>query len=160
MLISCNSEPTYTAGEWEETIEEQEYQKFRSEIKEFDKEYTFLIETYNKEFDKLKEDISFYVEKNSNKEEFLALLDSFSEFILDFKKEFEEIDIPEPLDDFYYLKLEQINYLYKVFNGFSSSVESNKYEGYMEKEDELELEADKEKRRVYREYDLDDLINK
>lgn len=81
LFISC--ELRYTAKEWEEIEKDEEYTKMRNEIIEFDKEYNELVKAYNSD--------------NSEME------------IEDFENNLRGIHIPEPLDEVYFKKLEEIS---------------------------------------------------
>ncbi len=163
-LAGCSSEPKYTAEEWGKIQEDEEYLSIRDEIIEFDKEYNRITEEFNNEIDSLND-------SSNSKEGSTELLEQKIELTEDFKNEFQKLRMPEPLDDFYYLKLEELDWVLKerehlrlmiVINPpEDSSLASSLFEDWgelKEKIDNLKLEANKEKRKVYREYDLDDLL--
>ena len=168
-LLSCKAqnvqledEPRYTAEEWEKIQENEEYLSIKDEIIEFDKTYGKISDQYSNDIIDLSEEFKYYAQKN-NKNKLISILEEREEVVSNFKEEFQKLYIPEPLDGFYYLKLEEVNYDYKLVSmGLSyyktGTGDLERVKEYSDKSDKLNLEADKEKRRVYREYDLDDLL--
>ena len=66
--ISCNREQTYTAEEWEKVQKQDEFQKSKEELIEFDKEYILLVETYEKEFEEFKEYFEYYTDERNTQD--------------------------------------------------------------------------------------------
>ena len=137
----------------------------REEIIKFDEEYWKIDEEW----------VQWQKDDSRSDDEVLSdykkYQKDYSEDILKFKS----INIPKPLDEFYYKKIEQFNSiqlsqskLLQLLNIVTSNTGKTteldrllkEAEDYKNKGNELKLEADKIQREVYREYDLDDLIAK
>ena len=167
ILFGCNlNEPRYTAEEWEKIQEDEEYLNIRDEIIEFDKEYNRMAEEFNNKKSSLDDNFG-----SDSKKEAIEFLNQLEELTVNFKNEFQKLRTPEPLDDFYYLKLEELDWVLKEYEHIALMFEINPskdsfiglnliedWGDQKVKIDNLKLEADKEKRKVYREYDLDDLL--
>jgi len=103
-------------------------------------------------------------------------LDNYDEYIYSFRN----LHTPEPLDDFYYEKLEQFDYYRKYIYIFLEATNDyifykeqginyipddligkfDERDEYFEKASRKSLDCDRIRREVYREYGLDDLIDK
>ncbi len=162
ILLGCNSEPKYTAEEWEKiqeqerdakTLEEEEKQKeefydTRLKIRDFFNKYYDFREKYLNESTKTNYEYNVKnVQRNINA-------------IYDFKKNLSTLNVPEPLDDFYDKVIERANCNLDIQYYFKDSLTSNKidesnYDSYSQKRDDLSIEIDREEREIRREYDLE-----
>ncbi|MHB8276162.1 MAG: hypothetical protein ACYDIA_00705 [Candidatus Humimicrobiaceae bacterium] len=170
-----------------------EFNKAKQEIIKFDEEYWKIAEEYmllKEKYGKSLYEIISNLEKHQGNKNLLyqdtleqknlaeESYKNYSGYILKFKS----INIPKPLDEFYYKKIEEFNALQTgdskysqlldlyIFKRDSDSINeetikelntlSKEEEDYKKKAGEIRLEADKIQREVYREYGLDDLINK
>ncbi|MHB8278030.1 MAG: hypothetical protein ACYDIA_10315 [Candidatus Humimicrobiaceae bacterium] len=168
-----------------------EFNKAKQEIIKFDEEYfkiskenTLLEEEFEKSLDEIRSNQEkhqdsknlLYQDRLEEKNLFERFEKDCSEYILKFKS----INIPKPLDEFYYKLIEALN-AYKT--SFSKSLQvlnlsisnwdsmneetikemdtlDKEAEDYYKKGVELELEPGKILREVYREYGLDGLLTK
>jgi len=139
LSLSCASEPRYTAEEWEEFQREEDYQRIRNEIIQFDKEYKEIMVFYENERDK----ISSYSDEEKAWDELPKLCNEIVNQLMG-------IYVPELLDDFIYKRIEFMKRLRTSY--IQRDIQA------LKELDLLEIEADRIKREVYREYDLYDLI--
>jgi hypothetical protein len=162
-LFSCSNDIKYTAEEWEKVNKANDTTEVETTILET-KNTQSTVQQDRADLDKLKEEIIKFdeeywkiaEEKKKNDEANSGDLDKmkkvFSEYVLKFKS----LNIPEPLDEFYYKKIEQFNNTEMAF--ISTKLED--VETLAKEIKKAQLEASKLQREVYREYGLDDLINK
>ena len=125
--------------------------KTKEEIIKFDEEYWKIYEEWGQpqiDGSKSHDDLISAIKK---------IQKDHSEYILKFKS----INIPKPLDEFYYKKIEQFNsYQMVLIKASNSETTAKELETLVKETNELQLEANKIQRAVYREYGLDDLITK
>ena len=135
----------------QEQTQEQKFETARQEIIKFDEEYWEIAEEYTplqEENNKKLKDLIRDVENNPNLDYSPAsknLTDKINKDYSEYIQKFKSLTIPNPLDEFYYKKIEQ-------FNAFQSQ--------NTDKGQALRVEAMQIQREVYREYGLDDLIQK
>ena len=135
----------------QEQTQEQKFEAVRQEIIKFDEEYweiaeeyRLLIEGNNKKIDSLIKG----AENNPGLDYSPAMENLADKITKDYSKyiqKFKSLTIPNPLDEFYYKKIEQ-------FNAFQSQ--------NTDKGQALRVDAMQIQREIYREYGLDDLIQK
>ncbi len=144
-----------------------EKQKVKKEIIQFDQKYWEISD------DSKNRQLANEISNNHKMQKWNAcerllkeLMQNHERFISEFKK----LHIPEPLDDFYYTKLQQLDsfkqgnliwlFFYENNMGTFNIYDSERAEDYFKKADDLWFEGSKIRREVYREYGLDDLIDK
>ena len=122
--------------------EQIEFSKTKEEIIKFDSEWWKIIEEDTR-LDE--ENLKSLGEALNDDQKFDNVIAKMQKDYEDYILKFKSLTIPKPLDEFYYKKIEQFN-----------ATET----GTLDKATELQLEAQKIQREVYREYGLDDLIQK
>jgi len=173
-----------------------EKQRIKNEIIQFDKEYWDIAEGYLIEIETFGEEYSRIVKNDPDTmeiktiEKVIELQEDYISYYSNYIKTFRGFHIPEPMDEFYYKKLEQFdNALKSITTGLNAlnikkysleliinnktvsdgsienSIENYKQlleecEDYDDRVFSLGLECDKLRREVYREYGLEDLLDK
>ncbi len=193
--------------------EKREFNRTKEEIIKFDEEYWKIAQEYNKKSDEISKKLSsipddkpldaagedinkalaIVSENISNNKEIVKIRNDDLEYYSTYIQNFKSLNIPEPLDEFYIKKIEQLNKSVKsrqllisatsrhidLLEVAESSIKRNKFDSDLvekiaedrdklfeesknlsEEAANLGLECDKLQREVYREYGLDDLINK
>ncbi len=144
-----------------------EKQRVKNEIIQFDREYYEVVDhqKYRQQIDDINN--NHEMQKWDECERTLKeLMQDQERFISEFRK----LSIPEPFDDFYHIKIQQLDYFRRGnliwlffyennMNTFNDK-DYDRSEDYFKKADDLWFESDKIRREVYREYGLDDLIYK
>lgn len=182
-----------------------EKQRIKKEIIQFDKEYYEIAQQIIEKSNKFNEELKELEKKDPGMmtvevtEKLIKLLEKSNEDYSDYINKFRNLHIPEPLDDFYYKKLEQFDNYYKAHVKWIEAIESrkqflqyldytvdyevseyiaketledledlnddfkdllNKSDEYFDKAYQFSMECSKIQREVYREFSLDDLIDK
>ncbi len=179
-----------------------EKQRIKNELVQFDNDYWKISKELMYYDENFINDIRYLEEKdpnfanNNNTRKIINLIEDYQAEYEEYIGNFKEIHIPEPLDNFYYIKLDQFdsywnsnkayiqycqviinknNYINEaidnnyteekamgVINNFNES-RDNFYEDYGDYGDEgsdLYSRCNQLQREIYREYDLDNLIDK
>ena len=126
-----------------------EFNKTKEEIIKFDTEYKKIKDNFNRDNELFGEKYQNVKMTPGNEDKIKG---DFQSFITSFINELKKLDVPEPLDDFYDKNIEYYSKLSDSVN-IGSKVDMNELT-------ELDIEINRIQREVYREYGLDDLINK
>lgn len=166
--------------------EKIEFNKTKKELIKFDEKYWAEAEKYRikeEEYTKDLEKIDTSNISKISKQDWIDIKNIKKNQIKlysDYIEKFKSLDIPSPLDEFYYKKIEQFDNFVKVYHidltlselmidywdNWNDTVSDrtddlmNEGKSYSNKGRELQLEAQKIQREVYRKYGLDDLIKK
>jgi len=163
--------------------EELAFIKTKEEIIKFDGEYWKVSEEYEAKQDEYYKDLEKIPDSNLSKNDWVSIKnieEKNHKWYSDYIEKFKSLNIPKPLDEFYYKKMEQFNNFINAsrvyidrcniiitnWDNWSVTLDDrineldNKIESYADKGTEQRLEAQKLQREIYREYGLDDLITK